>query len=108
MKLIAENSVLINAAMRKQTDSSKVAQKWLAHDATKAVTPEDVQSAKNWVKINVQMDSIPLKNALKKIYGSGWAFGATDAKNEISSEIGFNWDDWEPGNEAAAALADAP
>jgi hypothetical protein len=108
MKLIAQNSVLINAAMRKQTDASKIAEKWLAHDATKAASPEDVQSAKTWVKINVQMDSVALRNALKKVYGSGWAFGAADAKAEISSSVGFDWDTWEPGNEAAAVLADAP
>lgn len=108
MKLIAQNSVLINAAMRKQTDSLKVAEKWLAHDATKAIAPEDVQSAKNWVKINVQLNSTQLKNALKKIYISSWDFGETDAENEITSEIGFDWDLWEPGREDAARLVDAP
>ena len=108
MKLIAQNSVLINAAMRKQTNASTIAEKWLAHDATKAASPEDVQSAKTWVKVNVQMDSVALRNALKKIYGSSWAFGVADAKAEISSSVGFDWDTWEPGNEAAAVLADAP
>jgi hypothetical protein len=107
-KLLATNSVLINAAMRKQANPTTIADKWLAQNSDKGITSEQRDDAKNWVKINVQLNNKALEKALRKTYGSGWVFGAADAKNQIYSEIGLDWDEWEPGRESAAVLVDAP
>jgi hypothetical protein len=106
--LLAENSILINAAMRKQANPKAIVDKWLSETTVKGIAPEELNAAKTWVKINVKLDNKAVAKALKKTYGSGWAFGARDAKNKIYSEVGFDWDTWEAGNESAAVLVDAP
>lgn len=94
--------------MRKQANAKTVAQEWLSHNANKAIAPEDLEDAKAWVKINVNLDNKALTKTLKKVYGSGWVFGSRDAKNKITAQVGFDWTTWEAGREAAAVLVDAP
>jgi hypothetical protein len=94
--------------MRKQANPKTIAELWLAENTNKGITSEERDTAKTWVKINVKLDNKALSKALKKVYGSGWVFGAADAKNQIYSEVGLDWDEWEAGRESAAVLVDAP
>jgi hypothetical protein len=65
-------------------------------------------TAQNWSKINVQLDNDTLSGVLNDVYGSGWAFGADDALADLNPNVGLDWDAWQAGNEAAAALLDPP
>ncbi len=49
-----------------------------------------------------------MSDVLNTVYGTGWAFGTEDALEDISPRVGFDWDSWQAGNEAAAALVDPP
>ena len=43
------------------------------------------------------------------MWGSGYAFGQASAKKDLgTAQAGFDWDNWEVGNPAAAAILDPP
>jgi len=53
------------------------------------------------------MNTQPISDALQEAYGSGWAFGEVQAQAQLGGSFNANfWDDWQPGNEGAAALVD--
>ncbi len=56
----------------------------------------------------MQLDNDTLASVLNDVYGSGWAFGADDALADLNPNVGLDWDAWQAGNEAAAALVDPP
>jgi len=91
--------------MRKQADAEKITSKWYDHNAIKSPA---TQSAKDWVRINLSLDDSGMTKAMESVYSSGWAFGGADAADRLGSSIGFDWDNWKAGNEAAAALVDYP
>jgi hypothetical protein len=80
----------------------------MEYTALKAITPDERLTAQNWAKINVQLDNTTLTNVLNDVYAGGWAFGTEDAIQDLQPNVGFDWDRWQAGNEAAAALVDPP
>jgi len=74
----------------------------------KGTTAEEKKSAREWVRINVSLDNKRLKSAFKYVYGSGWAYGQADANSVLDATVGFDWDNWQAGDETSAALVDAP
>jgi hypothetical protein len=99
---------MVQAAMRKQADAEKIANKWLEHNLAKSITPEERSSAQSWAAINVQIDNSTLNEVFSKMYASGYAFGIEDARTELSSSYQMDWDSWKAGNPAAALLVDPP
>jgi len=99
-------------ALKAQADVERIARLWVEHNkaelAAKTVTPEQVDSARAWAQLNAHLNSASLSNVLEQVYGSGWAYGTNDAAHELGLEIADPWANWQPGNEAAAALVDAP
>jgi Dinitrogenase reductase ADP-ribosyltransferase (DRAT) len=93
--------------MRKQLNAKDVANAWINHNVNKGITSEDRLTASSWIKVNTQLKGETLAKALELIYAGGWAFGKDDAISAIN-DTGFDWDTWSAGNEAAAALVDAP
>ena len=78
------------------------------HVALKSATGEGILGAQSWVSVNVTLDNKPVSNALEQVYASGYAFGDQDATNDLRGTVGFNWDEWTPGNSAQALMVDTP
>ena len=94
--------------MRAMGDGEKVAKKFIdSHGAAYAKSPE-VDSARAWANLNIKLNEQQLQQVMAQVYGSGWAFGQLDAQQELGMVAGNVWDNWQPGNEGAAALVDPP
>ena len=99
---------MVQSALRQTANAEKIAQMWADHNSTKATTSDDVKRARDWIKVNVRFDNTPLERVLNQIWAASYVFGAQDATNEVTSTVGFDWDNWVPGNMAAAALVNPP
>lgn len=92
-------------------DADKIANKWVTHNAAtlaSKTTTDERNSARAWTELNVQLNTSSLNNVMEQVYGSGWAFGQQDAFEKMGADIADPWANWNPGNESAAALVDAP
>lgn len=96
---------MLQAALRKQVDPRRVAQKWADHISTKA---DDPQTARDWVRVNIALEMEQVGKILEKIWASGHVFGQQVAKEDLGGSVGFDWSTWKPGSPAAAALVDPP
>lgn len=100
-----QNAIILEGALNRMVNAQAVAQKWITYNGNKSV---DAVSARDWVRANVTFDPKAIGSALNQTHASGWAFGEQDAQQELTSSVGFDWDTWNPGNEAAAMLVDPP
>lgn len=107
----------IRLAIKSSVDVNKIVDEWLnAHiGETTEVTNEQ---ARQWAKVNVNLNSQRLNAALRKLYAIGYVLGKEMAlyeiarliarkavtKKDIARASAINWDEWSPGNRAAAAL----
>ena len=74
-------------------------------DSTKA---DSVDAVREWVRININFDNSPMERVLNQMWAASYLFGEKDAVNELTSNVGFDWDNWKPGNEAASLLVKPP
>jgi SPP1 gp7 family putative phage head morphogenesis protein len=94
--------------MRAMGDGESIAKKFIdSHGAAYAKSPQ-TDSARSWANINIKLNEQQLQQVLEQVYGSGWAFGQLDAQQDLGMVAGNVWDNWQPGNEGAAALIDPP
>lgn len=81
------------------------------------------QQARDWARTNVVLTSGAIYKALSDTYATAWVFGkdagkeayaesaiaqGADMTPEFRVALNTNWDNWQPGNRAAAALANPP
>lgn len=89
-------------------DGESIAKKFIdSHGAAYAKSPA-VDSARSWASVNIKLNEQQLQQVLEQVYGSGWAFGQTDARQDLGMVAGDPWANWQPGNAGAAALIDPP
>lgn len=105
MRLIAQNTVMVRSALKRSADAKAIADKWVAHNVTKS---DDVNTVRDWVRINISFDNSPLERVLNQLWAASYVFGERDAINELTGNVGFDWDTWKPGNEAASLLVKPP
>jgi SPP1 gp7 family putative phage head morphogenesis protein len=101
--------LLILAGLKRTIDVNTVARKWVEHKATELAAKSPASdSARSWLDVNFNLETNALEDALKEVYGSGWAFGNTDSEQQLGGSVADPWAGWNAGNEAAAALVDPP
>jgi SPP1 gp7 family putative phage head morphogenesis protein len=81
------------------------------------------QQARDWARTNVLLSSGAIYTALSNTYATAWVFGkdagreayaqaalagGADMTPEFRAALSVGWDNWTPGNRAAAALANPP
>jgi hypothetical protein len=81
--------------------------------------------ARDWVKVHAQkVDTTRLNLALARLYADGWTLGtdlstyeiarivridkAAPSRKKLSNALRINWNNWSPGNQAAANLVSPP
>lgn len=116
VKAAAKQATSIRLALKKSLDSKAIARAWA--EANPVGGEVSTESARQWALINAYPDSKEISKALRKLYGIGWALGEDIALYQVAKKIKFkavsrkevaraasiNWNDWQPGNRAAAAL----
>jgi SPP1 gp7 family putative phage head morphogenesis protein len=123
-KIAASNAVKVRAALLASIDTNKVATDFMdSHPTVTDDVTADRQNARQWAKINVITNSVPLKSALNRIHAEGWVTGDKGARASIRTAAlnkapslakiirdpkANAWTNWKPGNEAAAALLNPP
>lgn len=101
--------MLIHAAIKSSVDVKAIADKWVKHNAaTLAGKSETTDTARAWITLNTTANDKALMQALEQVYGSGWAYGTTDTAQQLGASLADPWANWQAGNQAAAALVDAP
>jgi hypothetical protein len=89
-------------------DGNKIATSFIEHHASDYAKSPQIDNARAWSKLNIKLNNKQLEQVLAQVYGSGWAFGQTDAQQELGLISGDPWADWQPGNAGASALVDPP
>ena len=89
-------------------DGTSIATKFIEHHASDYAKSPQTDSARAWANLNIKTNNEQLEQVMAQVYGSGWAYGQTDAQQELGLTSGDPWANWQPGNEGAAALVDPP
>jgi hypothetical protein len=120
VRLAARRAALIRQALRQSVNISQVQEDWAsAHPNSETMTTEQ---ARQWARTNVRLDSEPLMTAFRTLYLESYLLGEDIAMNSIAKAkinkaptkqqlqraVGINWDNWKPGNRAAALLVEKP
>jgi len=95
---------MIRAGLRQSVDAKRLAKLWTEHNTIKDAAGS--QSAREWLRIHIVFNKNALKSALDQTHASGWVLGSDIAKEHLGVGLTVNWDTWQAGNEAAAALID--
>lgn len=87
-------------------------------DAFLATYPSDTPTrsqARDWARMNVRQNQIPLDKVLEEVWASGWVLGtdyATEAMRlaaiQKAPTFTIDWSKWKPGQPAAEALVRPP
>jgi len=119
VRIAAKSSVIMRAALRTSINAQSI---YEAYQETQPfVTNNNTQDrarARAWAMLHVKIDQEPIKAALTKIYTDGFLLGLDASTEAIDrAEKSFNkaaltkaddayvdWDNWKPGNRAAALL----
>lgn len=117
-RLMARNAERIRAAFRAAIDSQALVQAFFeTHPAGGSITP---QLARDWARVQANVDKKPLVEVLRRIYADGYVLGDVASRQQIAllirrqkalkaPRVGVvNWQTWTPGNRAAAALLKPP
>jgi len=94
--------------MRAMGDGETIAKKFIEQHASDYAKSPQIDNARAWTNLNIKLNPKQLEQVLAQVYGSGWAFGQLDAQQDLGMVAGNVWDNWQPGNEGAAALVDPP
>lgn len=130
-KLVARHAPSIRAGLEALFNSEQILDAWysLHHpiDNPNENMPAVVQSnmARSWLRTQfTPKDRTILNNALARLYADAWVFGrqltlydlarkvgmrkATPSRDDLAQALQTNWNNWKPGNAAAAALLKPP
>jgi len=124
VRVAARNSVTMRAALRASINARAIYEAY--QDTYPYVTDnitQDRTRARAWAMLHVKIDNEPIAGALKKIYADGFLLGLdasaeaigqaktefnkaaiTKAKKKEESPDYVDWNNWKPGNRAAALL----
>lgn len=116
-RLIVRHAKNVRRALAGSLDPNGVASAWLGSDPASDVT---VEVARAWAARNVQPTDDVLAQVLTQMYADGWVFATTNARAKVGYAAGLkkapatlsqlisamqtDWDNWKPGNAAAAAI----
>jgi SPP1 gp7 family putative phage head morphogenesis protein len=119
LRQAADHADDIRDALIKTVPVDDIVNRWFdSRVAGEKVTPLE---ARDWANNNINLPEQPLKGVLDRVYATGWVMGddvavaayanarynlkkAAPSGEQMSAAINANWDNWKPGNRAAAAL----
>ena len=118
VRLAAKHADPIRKALAGSVDVATILSAWVWPEGHK-ITSED---ARVWAARHVTVETESLRKALTTLYGEAWVMGDNVALHtfarktlskkataqELSDAFAINWETWQPGNAAAAALVDPP
>ena len=115
-RLAAKHARKIRGALAATVNVERLVRDWESSHPVEGITPEQ---ARAWVKIHTIPADKELSTALRFAYADAWALGALSAAQLVnrlkkktkaaSPELSpINWDNWTPGERAAAALLKPP
>lgn len=123
LRLSAKRADRIRKAIAKSIDVRQAVDDWADHYPHGGqISPA---MARDWARLNIPMETRPLERELEELHAEGWVLGAdvalgayAQAKTGITKAapsaeqvrvaVEYDWDNWKPGNEAAAALVRPP
>lgn len=119
IRLAARRAKLVRDALRASVNVDAVVDDFFAMGFTPNATTEETRA---WARIHIRPDSKELFNALETVYVDSYTLGQDIAmsalakakinkaptKAELQRAMGINWDNWKPGNRAAANLIKPP
>lgn len=124
VRIAAKNSVTMRAALRASINARAIYEAYQdTHPFVTDNITQDRTRARAWAMLHVKIDTEPIAGALKKIYTDGFLLGLdasaeaigqakteynkaaiTKAKKKEESPDYVDWNNWKPGNRAAALL----
>ena len=124
VRIAAKNSVTMRAALRASINARAIYEAYQdTHPFVTDNITQDRTRARAWAMLHVKIDNEPIQAALKKIYTDGFLLGLdasteaigaakkeyskaaiTKAKKKEESPDYVDWNNWKPGNRAAALL----
>jgi len=121
-RISAQNAVTIRAAIKTSFNAQKIAEEYLASNPDKTDnSTADNARARSWTLLHVPIRPSVLEKAIKRTLAEGWVTGNKAARSMIKTsvvkasvtEIALDpnadiWAGWQPGDEATAALLNAP
>lgn len=119
VRLAARRAKLIRDGVKQSINTKDVVEAFLHNMPSGAVSSEQMRQ---WAKTHVRTNNAPLMSALRTVYSEAYVLGEDMAlsaiakakidkaptKQELQRAIGINWDNWKPGNRAAAKLVNPP
>jgi len=124
VRVAAKNSVTMRAALRASINARNIYEAYQqTHPFVTDNITQDRTRARAWAMLHVRINNEPIAAALKKIYADGFLLGLdasaeaigqakteynkaaiTKAKKKEESPDYVDWNNWKPGNRAAALL----
>jgi hypothetical protein len=115
IRLAAKHADAIAKALRSSVDVQAIAEEFFAAHDTAALT---TQEARTWAYLHINPKTAELKKALTNLYAASYVIGSDIALASIArvsitkaptmtamrNAQAIDWNDWKPGNRAAAAL----
>ena len=119
IRLAARRAKLVRDALRASVNIDAVVDDFFAMAFTSTTTTEETRA---YARIHIRPDSKELFRALETVYVDSYTLGQDIAmsalskvkinkaptKAELQRAMGINWDNWKPGNRAAANLIKPP
>jgi hypothetical protein len=117
-RIAAKNASKIRAALGQQIDPMKV---YEGYQETQPIKTDnlsrDRSRARSWAMLNVNLDMDAVYTALVRLWTEAYVLGQLAAREAIQQAIELkkagdtdyiDWDNWQPGDEVAAALVNPP
>ena len=112
-RIAAKHAIKIRAALVQSVDSTAIVRDYLqTHPIVTEFMSHDRARARAWAIHAVKTDSKVLKTIFSRLYAEMYSTGQASAEDYVyrtvkarkKSDLSINWDNWQPGNRAAAAL----
>ena len=116
-RIAAKNAIKIQAALIQSIDAERIVQAYLHTHPTSNDPAQDKTRARAWAMMNIVPDTKPLKAVLRRHWAELYVTGVAAAGEAIyrarmarkGPDVGvINWDTWQPGDLATAALLRPP
>jgi hypothetical protein len=117
-RIAAKNASKIRAALGQQIDPEKVYEGYQETQPIKTDNlSKDRSRARSWAMLNVNLDMDAVYTALVRLWTEAYVLGQLAAREAIQQAIELkkagdtdyiDWDNWQPGDEVAAALVNPP
>lgn len=113
-RIAAKNALKIRAALLQSVDSQHIYDAYLETQPNQSDSlAQNRARARAWVMLNVRVNPAPLIPVLERTWAEAWVTGAAAAdqwvalakrRNKSDANEMINWEDWKPGDLAAALL----